>query len=191
MGTGRGSVKLVIDAIAGLPLTLRPWNNSDLNSLLKYADNKAIANNLRDAFPNPYTHKDAMRFLEIAVSSDPHLLILAIDSKGEAIGSVGATLKQDVYRKNIEIGYWLAEPFWGRGIMTEVIKKFVTHLWLSYDIRRIYAEPFTENTGSRKALEKAGFRCEAVFSQNIIKNGVYLDSCIYSILREEFVHGGK
>lgn len=86
----------------------------------------------------------------------------------------------------MEIGYWLAEPFWGKGIITEVIRKFASHLWLSYDIRRIYAEPFANNAGSRRALEKAGFRCEAVFRQNVIKNGEYLDSCIYSVLKEDF-----
>ena len=184
-----GSLKLVIDTIPGIPVSLRPWNNSDIHSLVRYANNKAIADNLRDAFPFPYLQKDAIRFLEMASSNDPHLLILAIDTKGEAIGSVGATLKQDVYRKNMEIGYWLAEPFWGRGIITEVIRKFTSHLWLVYDIRRIYAEPYTNNTASRKALEKAGFKCEAVFKQNVIKNGEYLDSCIYSVLREEAMHG--
>jgi [ribosomal protein S5]-alanine N-acetyltransferase len=180
-----GSLKILIDTIPGLPLSLRPWNNSDIPSLLRYANNKAIADNLRDGFSNPYTLEDARRFLEMANAGDSRMLILAIDSRGEAIGSVGATMKQDVYRKNIEIGYWLAEPFWGRGIMTAVIRKFAFHLWLSYDVRRIYAEPFTNNSASRKALEKAGFTCEAVFKQNVIKNGVYLDSCIYSVLRED------
>ncbi|MEI8006235.1 MAG: GNAT family protein [Bacteroidota bacterium] len=180
-----GSIKILIDTIQGLPLSLRPWNNSDIPSLLRYANNKAVADNLRDGFSHPYTIEDARRFLEMAAGTDPHLLILAIDCRGEAIGSVGATLKQDVYRKNIEIGYWLAEPFWGKGIMTTVIKRFTSHLWLSYDVRRIYAEPFANNSASRKALEKAGFKCEAVFSQNVIKNGVYLDSCIYSVLRED------
>jgi len=191
MGTSGVSLKLSVDSIPRMPVSLRPWNNSDLHSLIKYANNKAIASNLRDAFPYPYTHKDALRFLEMAVSNDPHLLILAIDSKGDAIGSVGATLKQDVYRKNIEIGYWLAEPYWGRGIITEVIRKFTSHLWLTYDIRRIYAEPFANNMASRKALAKAGFKCEAIFKQNVIKNGAYLDSCIYSILREELNHAGS
>jgi len=190
MGTNGGSLKLAISTIPGMSLSLRPWNNSDVHSLVKYANNKAIADNLRDAFPFPYTQKDAVRFLEMALSNDPHLLILAIDSKGEAIGSIGATLKQDVYRKNMEIGYWLAEPFWGKHIITEAVRRFIGHLWLSYDIRRIYAEPFANNIASRKVLEKAGFKCEAVFRQNVIKNGEYLDSCIYSILREEFGYAG-
>jgi len=188
MGTGSGSVKLIIDTVPGMTLSLRPWNNSDAGSIVKYANNKAIADNLRDGFPYPYTRKDALRFLEMAVSNDPHALLLAIDARGEAVGSVGAFLKQDVYRKNMEVGYWLAEPFWGKGIITEVIRKFTAHLWLTYDIRRLYAEPFANNLGSRKALEKAGFRCEAVFRQNVIKNGVFLDSCIYSVLREEAVN---
>ncbi|MCX6283901.1 MAG: GNAT family protein [Bacteroidetes bacterium] len=188
MGTKGGSLKLSVNSIPGVFVSLRPWNNSDVHSLMKYANNKAIADNLRDAFPYPYTQKDALRFLEMAVSNDPHILILAIDSKGEAIGSAGATLKQDVYRKNMEIGYWLAEPFWGRGIMTEVIRTFCSHLWLTYDIHRIYAEPYANNPASRRALEKAGFRCEAVFKENIIKNGSYHDSCIYSMLREGLTH---
>lgn len=188
MGTSSGSLKFIIDTVPGMILSLRPWNNSDANSLVKYANNKAIADNLRDGFPYPYSHKDALRFLEMAVSIDPHTLLLAIDLRGEAIGSVGGFMKQDVYRKNMEVGYWLAQPYWGKGIITEVVRKFTAHLWLTYDINRIYAEPFANNTASRKALEKAGFRCEAMFKQNVIKNGIFLDSCIYSMLREDPVY---
>lgn len=189
MGTGSRSLKLVIDTVPGMTLSLRPWNNSDAAALVRYADNEAIASNLRDAFPHPYSYKDALRFLDSAVQNDPHVLLLAIDCRGEAVGSVGGFLKQDVYRKNMEVGYWLAQPYWGKSIITEVIRKFTSYLWLTYDINRIYAEPFANNIASRRALEKAGFRCEAVFKQNVIKRGVFLDSCIYSMLREEAVFG--
>lgn len=184
----KGDLKIEAGNAGGLAVSLRPWRRADIGSLVKYANNKAIADNLRDGFPHPYTRKDAIRFLGMAGSDDPHTLILAIDLGGEAVGSIGAFMKQDIYRKNMEIGYWLAEPFWGRGIMTSVIRSFLPQLWNFYDIRRIYAEPFAGNTASRKALEKAGFGCEAIFRQNVIKNGVFLDSCIYSILRENYRH---
>lgn len=185
MKTGGKATGMKVRVSKDLSVTLRPWKRSDKEALVKYANNKKIAENLRDAFPHPYNDKDAMRFLEKAMGEDPHIVMFAVDRQGEAIGSIGGMLQNDVYSKNMEFGYWIAEPYWGLGIASAVIKKFISHIWLSYDVRRIYAEPYSINIPSRKALERAGFTLEAVFRQNVFKNGRYLDSCIYSMLRED------
>ena len=94
--------------------------------------------------------------------------------------------RSDIYRKNFEIGYFLSESYWGKGIATKAIKAATSYAFRDFDIVRIYAEPFSDNTGSRRALEKAGFRLEATLKNNVIKNGIIKDSCIYSVLREEY-----
>ncbi len=163
---------------------LRPWLQSDADRLAAIANNKKIYDNLRDAFPHPYTIDDAKHYIAKAQELDATSNLFAIEKDGVAIGSIGAFFKSDVYRKNVEIGYFLAEEYWGKGLMTSAVFAFVKHLFLNFDIIRIYAEPFARNKGSRKVLEKAGFKLEAVLKKNIIKNEIIEDSCIYSILRE-------
>ncbi len=104
---------------------------------------------------------------------------------GEAVGSIAVTLKDDVYRKSAELGYWLAEPYWNRGIMTEAVRRICRHAFAAYDIVRIFAEPFACNTASRRVLERAGFTLEGVIKMSVYKNGRMLDSCIYALLKEE------
>ena len=164
-------------------IKLRVVTKNDKISLVKYANNKKIANNLRNAFPNPYSEENANYFINSANENNPKKLILAIDFNEELIGCIGAFQQDDIYSKNAEIGYWLAEPFWGKGYISTAIKKFVPMVFENMDIVRIYAEPFENNLGSKKALDKAGFKLEATLKNNIFKNGEVLSSCIYSILK--------
>lgn len=165
-------------------IVLRKWKEDDAERLAEIANNKKIYDNLRDAFPHPYSVEDARRFIALQQDGSKLSKAFAIVVDGKAAGSIGAFLKEDVYRKNAEIGYYLAEEYWGKGIMTKTIKMIVEFLFNNFDIIRIYAEPFSRNVGSRKALEKAGFRLEAVLKSNVIKNGIIEDSCIYSILKD-------
>lgn len=165
---------------------LRPWKNSDAGFLPKHANNKKIAAQLRDLFPHPYTRKDAKQWIEMVSSMNDPVRYFAIDVEGEPVGSIAITPKQDVYRMNAEIGYFLGEQYWGRGIIAEALKAIVSYGFESFDIIRIFAEPYADNLASRRALEKAGFRLEATFRKNIIKGGVIRDSCIYSILKEDW-----
>jgi RimJ/RimL family protein N-acetyltransferase len=103
------------------------------------------------------------------------------------IGSIGLVLKSDIYRKNCEIGYYVAEDHWGKGIATKAIKAATSYAFRKFDILRIYAEPFADNTSSQNALIKAGFKHEATLRKNVIKNGIIKDSCIYSVLKEDFI----
>lgn len=164
-------------------IKLRVLNKNDVSSLVKYADNKKIADNLRNAFPHPYSEQNALDFIRSANENNPEKLILAIDLNGELIGCIGGFKQDDIYSKNAEIGYWLAEPYWGKGFVSEAIRKFIPMVFENMDIVRIYAEPFDNNIGSKKALEKAGFKLEATLKNNIFKNGEIRSSCIYSILK--------
>jgi len=165
---------------------LRNWKDEDAQQLALIANNKKIFNNLRDAFPHPYFLEDAKEFISFAQKEENVSTIFAIEVDGKAMGSIGAFLKEDVYRKNVEIGYYLTEECWGKGIMTKAIIALVKYIFDSFDVNRVYAEPFARNLSSRKVLEKAGFRLEAVLKSNVIKNGVIEDSCIYSVLKDDF-----
>lgn len=139
---------------------LRPWEIGDLDSLVKYANNFNIAKNVMDVFPHPYSVDDGKLFIELATKNYPYE-ILAIEVNGEAAGAIGLHPQKDIYRKNAELGYWLAEPYWGKGIVTGAIKQMVDYGFKNWDITRIYARPFEHNMGSQRALEKAGFVLEA------------------------------
>lgn len=163
---------------------LRPWNINDLDSLVKYANNPNIANYLTDGFPYPYLKENGRKFIEHATADDP-VHIFAIDINGEAVGGIGIHPQADIQKKNAELGYWLAEPFWGNGIMTKAIQQMIDFTFKTFDINRIFARPFGNNPGSQKILEKNGFVLEAKFDKTLIKNGQLLDELIYAIRKSE------
>lgn len=162
--------------------TLRPWTINDLESLVKYANNPLIAKNMTDAFPHPYTEENGRAFIEFATRNTPPN-ILAIDLNGEAVGGIGIHPQIDIHRKNAEMGYWLAEPFWGKGIITKAIGQMIGYGFKNFDIERIFARPFGTNIASQKVLEKAGFILEAKFSGTLYKNGEYQDELVYAVRR--------
>jgi ribosomal-protein-alanine N-acetyltransferase len=165
---------------------LRPWNIKDAKELAEIANNRKISNNLRDGLPYPYTRKDAINWLNIILpeNNPPRFFAILVDN--EIVGNIGLTKKKDIYRKNIEIGYFLSEKHWGKGIATRAIKAATSYAFNTFDIIRVFAESFSDNMGSRRALEKAGFRLEATLTKNIIKNNDIKDSCIYSVLKENW-----
>lgn len=158
---------------------LREWQQSDLVSLVKYANNANIAKNMTNGFPHPYTLENGQNFLNMAIAN--HKSIKCIDINGEACGGIGLHLQNDIQCKNAELGYWLAEPFWGKGIVTDAIKQMVNYGFENFDINRIYARPFGTNLASQKVLEKCGFTLEATLQQTLYKNGEYIDELIYAI----------
>jgi ribosomal-protein-alanine N-acetyltransferase len=166
-------------------VSLRPVQLSDSSILPKYANNIKIAQNMRDVYPFPYSEKDAEDYLARVCGSTPvtHFLIF---KEQEHIGNFAFLLKEDVHRYNAEIGYWLGEPFWGRGIMPGVIRTMLLYIFNNFEISRVYAEVFSPNTGSMKVLEKSGFKKEAVIRKNVFKNGQFLDTHLYSMLNDEF-----
>ena len=161
---------------------LRAWDVEDAENLVKYANNFNIAKNMTDAFPHPYTIADAKKFIEFATKDIP-IHIFAIDIHGEAVGGIGIHPQSDVHRKNAELGYWLAQDFWSKGIITKAIREIVDFAFTAYDINRVFARPYGSNLASQRVLEKSGFKLEGRFEKTIFKNGEYLDELIYAIRR--------
>ncbi len=161
---------------------LRPWTLNDLNSLVKYANNKDIAKFMTDGFPHPYIEEAGRGFIAFATKDDP-IHIFAIDINGEAVGGIGIHPQSDIQRKNAELGYWLAEPFWGHKIMTRAVQQMLDFAFNNYDITRVFARPFGTNIASQKVLEKAGFKLEGRFEKTLYKNGEFLDELVYAVRR--------
>jgi RimJ/RimL family protein N-acetyltransferase len=161
---------------------LRHWKPEDIENLIKYGNNPAIARYMSDGFPSPYTREKGIRFIENAIKADP-LRIFAIQFQGEAVGGIGIHPQDDIHRRNAELGYWLGEPFWGKGLVTQAVKEIVAYTFANFDLDRIFARPFGNNPTSHRVLEKAGFTLEARFSGTIFKNGEILDELIYGIRR--------
>lgn len=164
---------------------LRPWKASDINSLIKYANNWNIAKNLTNQFPHPYTIQDGKAFIEYATKDEP-IHIFAIEVNQEAVGGIGIHPQSDIFIKNAEIGYWLGEPFWGHGIVSKAIKQIIQFGFSTFDIERIFARPYGTNFASQKILEKNNFLLEGRYNNILYKNGEYLDELIYAIRRSNW-----
>ena len=163
---------------------LRKWRLSDAQDLAAALNNEKIQNNLRDGLPLPYTQKDARDYITAMLSSqEDSTFAYAITVDDRAVGSICAFRQGNIHRQTAELGYYLAEGYWGRGIMTDAIRQLCGIIFETTDILRIYAEPFAYNTGSRRALEKAGFHLEGMMKNNAVKNGKVVDMALYSLTR--------
>lgn len=165
---------------------LRKWQYDDAENISIVANNPNIAKNLRNAFPYPYTIDDAKWYVNNCISKEGKKQITrAIVVDGKAVGSIGIFIKDDVYEKSAELGYWLAEDYWCKGITSRAVIQICKEAFANFDIIRIFADPFECNLGSRGVLEKAGFTYEGTMRNGAYKNGKVLSCCVYSILREE------
>jgi [ribosomal protein S5]-alanine N-acetyltransferase len=159
--------------------SLRSWEKADVPALVKYADNRKIWLNVRDAFPYPYTRKDAEAWIN--TMQDP-LTNFAIAGPAEAIGGVGFNLQEDVYCRSAEIGYWLGEPYWNRGIATLAVAATVKYAFATFDLVRLYATVFEWNPASARVLEKNGFKLEGRLLKSVTKDGKTIDSLQYALV---------
>ena len=159
--------------------TIRPWRLDDANSLVRHANNRKVWIALRDIFPHPYTIQDAHTFLKSVVNSEPATLF-CVEANGAAVGGIGIRIGADVHRQTAELGYWLSEEFWRRGIMTEAVAAFTDFCFDNFQLRRVYAEPFANNPASARVLEKAGFTLEGRLKNNVLKDRELLDSLLYA-----------
>lgn len=162
---------------------LRSFRASDVPAIVRHANNRKIWLNLRDRFPHPYTKSDGRRFLRNVRRMDPETFF-AIDVDGEAAGSIGYVLQPDVERVSAEVGYWLGEAFWGRGIVTEALTAVTQYAIEQHDLTRVFALPFAGNAASCRVLEKAGYVLEARLHRSAIKDGVIQDQCQYAFVPE-------
>jgi len=161
-------------------IKIRKWELSDIDNLVRFANNKKVSDNLADAFPFPYSKEFGLEFIN-RVSNEKPTRIFAITYKNKAIGSIGIFPDQDIYRNNAAIAYWIAEPYWGKGVATSAIEQILSYGFDKLDVTRIYAKPFGTNIGSQRVLEKTGFELEATISKAVFKNSTYLDEKIYGI----------
>jgi RimJ/RimL family protein N-acetyltransferase len=164
---------------------MRPWRTGDAESLVRHANNHKVARNLRDGFPHPYTLQDAKNWLEMLAGNRDDL-ILAIEVEGEAAGGIGIHHQKDVYRFNGEIGYWLSEKHWGKGIMTDAVGAMVAHAFTRTRWLRLFATIFDSNQASMRVLEKNGFVLEAIHRKALMKEGVLMDEHLYALLKERW-----
>lgn len=162
---------------------IRSWQPQDVAALAIYANNRKVWINLRDHFPHPYTLQDAVAWTQRARERVPET-DFAIASPEEAIGGIGLTLQSDVHRRTAEIGYWLGEPYWGRGIATGAVRALSQYAFAHFDLVRLQACVFQWNHDSMRVLEKAGFTLEARLRRSVTKDGKTIDMVIYALLRE-------
>lgn len=166
--------------LAGSRCTLRSLRPGDASSLVRHANNINVARHLRDRFPHPYTLEHARIFVQIATQSANDSAILAIVVEGQAAGVVGATLGSDVERYSAEVGYWLGEEYWGRGITTEAVALLTAHAFERLNLLRLFALPFADNAPSVRVLEKAGYVREGVLRCSAVKYGQPRDQLLYA-----------
>ena len=163
---------------------IRDWREGDAASIAPHANNRKIWLNLRDAFPHPYTVRDAEKFISQVTNKDP-VTVFAIATTEEPIGSIGLMPGVDVHRYTAELGYWLAEPYWGRGIATLAVKALTVFALKELRFKRIFAEPYATNPASARVLEKAGFTREGLLRANVFKDGEVLDQFLYSYVSRD------
>lgn len=165
---------------------IRSWRAGDQSSLARHADSRRVWLNVRDHFPHPYTVAHADAWLERIVGAEPQTQF-AIEVDGEAAGGIGLMLQEDVARYSAELGYWLGEAHWGRGLMTQVVRRFTDYVFASLELQRIFALVFEWNPGSRRVLEKAGYTFEGRLRHAVVKDGHILDQFVYAAIRADVV----
>lgn len=164
---------------------------TDANALVRHANNPKIASRVRDRFPSPYTMEDAKRFLNSVTKQNDNSLefTLVIDIGGEAVGGIGIIRGTDIERITAELGYWLSEAYWGRGIVTAAIRQFSPWVMERFGLLRLHADTFHDNPASARVLEKAGFTKESVKRRAAIKLGEVKDMNVYVMIRETLDSG--
>ena len=166
------------------PCFIRHWHESDLASLVEHANNRKVWLQLRDRLPHPYTDADGRAWIAYATTQEP-ATNFAIEYNHEAVGSIGLTLEQDIEVGTAEVGYWLGESVWGRGIATAALRTFAAWAFEEFKIRRLFAGVMFHNHASRRVLEKTGFVLEGIHRQHVIKAGIVQDQAYYGLLRNE------
>jgi len=162
---------------------LRAWRPRDLDSLVRHANNPNVAATLRDRFPFPYTRTAGRLWLKAALALRP-ATALAIAVDGEGVGGVGIEIGQDVNRHTAELGYWLGEACWNRGIATAAVQGFIPWAAQTFGLQRMTAKVFENNPASARVLEKCGFEREGILRKNALKDGKLLDEWVYGVILE-------
>jgi len=166
-------------------VALRLFKKDDAADLTAAINNKKVIDNLRE-IPFPYTERDANEFIEAVLAADKEThYVFAITYGGKVIGCISALRMDNVHRQTAELGYYVAEPYWNRGIATGAVQKMCACIFDNTDIIRIFAAPYGYNDASCRVLEKAGFLFEGVMRRNAVKNGKVIDMKLYAIIQDK------
>ncbi|GAB3326512.1 GNAT family N-acetyltransferase [Larkinella ripae] len=176
-------MKVPIEISCGTGITLAPLKTADAEPIAHLANNRALWLNLRDRMPHPYTLADAVWFVETAQKGDSGL-VFGVYVEGEFAGVAGVVMQTDVHRLSGEIGYWLGEPYWGRGIATAAIRHLIQYTFANTELIRLFAGIFAHNKPSMRVLEKNGFRLDIIQRAAVYKDGKILDEYRYSLIDE-------
>jgi len=160
---------------------VRDWSRSDKESLLRHANNRNVWRNLTHLFPHPYGEADAANWFSLLEKMTPPTH-WAIELEGQAVGGVGCTLGQGVRAKSAQFGYWLGEPYWGRGIMTAVVQHVAPYALERFKLVRLESPVFAWNPASMRVLEKAGFAREGLHRAALFKDGEIIDEVLYALV---------
>lgn len=172
--------------LCGRLSVVRPWRAGDAASLVRHANNINVSKQLRDRFPYPYTPADAKAFLDWARTGHADPGNLAIEADGEAVGGIGFSIGSDIERFSAEVGYWLGEAYWGRGIATEALMLVTFHLFDRVNLLRLFAVPLADNAASARVLEKAGYVREGRLRAGCVKDGVVRDQFLYARVNDNW-----
>ncbi|MDI9237451.1 GNAT family protein [Lysobacter sp. LF1] len=168
--------------LGGDGFVLRSWRPDDLDSLVRHANDARVVRGLSDRFPHPYTRESGERFLagEIVDLRDP---VFAIEVDGEACGGIGARPGEDERVHSAEMGYWLGQALWGRGLMTRVVARYVPWLMAERALFRLQATVLDFNEASARVLLKNGFQEEGVLRCAVVKSGEPRDLRLFAKVR--------
>lgn len=167
--------------LIGHNIILRAFSDSDIKALAKLCNNKKVWDNVRNYIPFPYTERDAKEFIDNCKNENPQTTF-AIEYDEKFVGCIGLVKQSDVYKLTAEIGYWLGEPYWGKGIATKAVKLITEYGFNKLGLVRIYSGVFDYNKASQRVLEKAGFKLECVFEQSIFKNNQIHNEYRYGLI---------
>lgn len=174
-----------------MSVSIRSWRLSDAADLAVIINNKKVLDNLRDGLPYPYAEKDGAAFISAMLNAKQGAVFaFAITYEGNLVGSIGAFRQDNIHSRTAEMGYYIGEEYWGKGICTAAVKLICQHIFDNSDIIRIFAEPFAHNAASCRVLEKAGFQLEGTLRCNAVKNGKAMDMQMYSIIKPDVTSKG-
>ena len=168
---------------------IRKWNLADAADLAMVLSNRKVQDNLRDGLPYPYTEQDGVDYISAMLSADENeTFAFAISADGRVVGSIGVFRQGNIHRQTAELGYCIAEGYWGKGIMTEAYGEVLRFLFEEAGFYRIGSSHAVENPASGKVMEKCGLRSEGTKRKSfrLLSTGEWTDIVVRAILEEDY-----
>ncbi len=162
-------------------INIRNWQISDAQALAAVANNRNVWNSIRNEFPSPYTVMDALAWIKHANEEKP-VANFAIEIGHVVAGNISCIWHKDVYAKTVEVGYFIGENYWGKGIASAAVALMLEAIKKNKEIVRIEAKIFDGNGASARVLEKNNFVLEGIRKNAIFKNGLIADEQVWVYL---------